>query len=473
MAFIRLAGARVETAESVPICSPWDGHEVDRCGLADDAQLEHAVSTAHAAWRSLAGMPSHRRRDLLERISRSVAARREDFAQLIAREAGKPIVLARAEVDRAARTFALGAEEATRLGGDAMSLDLGPAADGVSGAWTRASPGPILAITPFNFPLNLVAHKLAPAFALGAPTVLKPAPQAPLTALALADVVRDAGAPEALLSVVPTTVERAQRLARDPRFAVLSFTGSARVGWMLREHAGRMRVLLELGGNAAVIVEPDADVERALDRLVPAAYGYAGQVCIKAQRIYVQRTLFERVRDALVARTASVRVLDPMLGETLCGPVIDAAAGERIRAWIDVACRRGARRLVGGGGSGNRIEPCVVTDAPEGTQLVDEEVFGPVVTMHPYDTLDEALGSVERGRYGLQASLFTHDVRAITKVFGALRVGALVVNDAPTFRVDSMPYGGVKDSGVGREGVRFAIDEMAEKKLLVVRSEGG
>jgi glyceraldehyde-3-phosphate dehydrogenase (NADP+) len=407
-----------------------------------------------------------KRRALLTAVSNGLAQSRESFASLIAREAGKPIVYARAEVDRAVVTFALAADECNRLGGDAMHLEAGAASEGTVGAWTRVAAGPVLAITPFNFPLNLVAHKLAPAFALGAPVILKPAPQTPLTALALARLVHASGAPAGLLSVVPTSNALAERMVRDVRPAVVSFTGSAAVGWKLKGIAGKKRVLLELGGNAAVMIEPDADVESVTTKLVPAAFGYAGQVCIKTQRVFAHTAVYDAVREALVRKTRALEVRDPMDASAVCSAMIDVRAAERVEQWMLDA---GGMCLAGGAREGNRLVPAVVENAREGTQLVDEEVFGPVVTLHRYDAIDEAVDTLERGTYGLQAGLFTHDIRTVRRVFGALRVGALVVNDTTQFRVDAMPYGGVKDSGLGREGVRFALDEMSEKKLLVIR----
>jgi glyceraldehyde-3-phosphate dehydrogenase (NADP+) len=331
----------------------------------------------------------------------------------------------------------------------------------------------VLAITPFNFPLNLAAHKLGPALAVGAPVVLKPAPRTPLTALALADAVRAAGLPGGMLSVLPCDVDVADRLVRDPRFGVLSFTGSAAVGWTLRDRAHKKRVCLELGGNAAAVVGPDADTDWALGRIVTGGYAHAGQVCIKVQRVYVHESLAARVTEALVERVRTLAVVDPLDATGLCSCLIDEDAARRVETWLAAAVSAGARVLVGGTREGNRVRPAVVTGARPGMTLVDEEVFGPVVTVHPYRDLSAALAEIDRGRYGLQAGIFTHDLRAVALAFRALRVGALVVNDYPTFRVDAMPYGGVKDSGLGREGVRYAVEEFTEPRLLVVRGLWG
>lgn len=461
----RFEGAPL-TAE---VRAPWDHALVSHVALAHEHTIERAIEHAQGSVKALRSMPTHARRALLVAIADGLHAQLEAFAALIAREAGKPIALARAEVRRAESTFRLASEECARLGGEALALDTTSALDGMVGAWTRVSSGALLAITPFNFPLNLVAHKLAPAFALAMPVVLKPAPQTPLTALMLARLVADAGAPPGLLSVLPTSNDLAARMVEDERFSAVSFTGSANVGWHIKSRAGKKRVLLELGGNAAAIVAPDVDPLTVLDKVFAPAFAYAGQVCIKTQRVFVERTRFQASVDALVAKTRALAVSDPLDERALMGPMIDRRASERVRAWLDEARAKGASVLCGGDATDNRLTPAIVTDAPEGTQLVDEEVFGPVLTVHPYDALTEAIDSVERSRYGLQCALFSNDTRTIRRCFTELSVGALIVNEGSNFRVDSMPYGGVKDSGLGREGVRFAIDELGDKKLLVVR----
>lgn len=476
-----IAGAPRPCAESAEVRAPWDGALVGVAGLADATLIEEAVAQAAAVFPRASRLPAYARKHFLLGVARGLVERREAFAHTIVREAGKPLRLARVEVDRAVATFTLSAEESTRLDGELLTLDHSAAARGTLGACMRAPAGPVLAITPFNFPLNLVAHKLGPAFALGAPVVLKPAPQTPLTALLLAEVVRDAGlaAAEAhaldpapllgMLSVVPCRVELAEAMVRDPRFGVLSFTGSALAGWHLREIAGKKRVLLELGGNAAAVLAPDADVDAALDRVVPGAYGYAGQVCIKVQRLFVPRARLDEVSAKLVGRADAVPVLDPGDERCLCGPLIDERSAARVEAWIAEAVAAGARVLTGGARAGNRLTPAVVAGVRPGVKLHDEEVFGPVLTVHPYEALAEAWAGVNASRYGLQAGVFTRDLGVVSEAFRALDVGAVIVNDAPTFRVDAMPYGGVKDSGNGREGVRYAIDEMSERRLLVLR----
>lgn len=464
-----IAGRFERTSLITEIRAPWDHSLISEVSLADEHTVERAIEYARNAVAPLRAMPTHERRALLTAIADGLHAERETFATLIAREAAKPITLARAEVRRAENTFRLASEECARLGGEVLALDLNPGLDGIVGAWTRVGSGALLAITPFNFPLNLVAHKLAPAFALAMPVVLKPAPQTPLTALALAKLIAQVGAPAGLLSVVPTSNELAARMVQDERFAAVSFTGSAQVGWAIKKSAGKKRTLLELGGNAAAIIAPDTDALSVLDKIFTPAFAYAGQVCIKTQRVFVHRTQYQVFVDALVAKTRSLAVCDPFDETALMGPLIDRRAAERVRSWIDEAIAKGASLLCGADLLDNRLTPAVMIDAPEGTRLVDEELFGPAVLVHPYDDLSSAIAAIERGRYGLQTALFSHDTRTIRRCFRELTAGALIVNEGTSFRVDSMPYGGVKDSGLGREGVRFAIDELSDKKLLVVR----
>jgi glyceraldehyde-3-phosphate dehydrogenase (NADP+) len=449
---------------------PWSGAEVGRVVLADETRAEEATSACVLAFDRLRARTSYERKTVLAGIATEIESRRETFAELIAREAGKPITMAQAEVARAISTFQIGAEEATRITGEVMPLDITSVSRGYVGSWVRVPAGPVVAISPFNFPLNLVAHKIAPALAAGCSVVLKPPPQAPLTSLLLGDCIRRAGAPDDAVQIVPCDVAVAEKLARDDRFATLSFTGSAKVGWHLKAIAGKKRVLLELGGNATVLVHDDAPLARALDRLVPAAFGYAGQVCIKAQRLYLHRPIADAFVARLVERVRGIGPKSPLDPTAIVGPMIDEANATRVEQWVTEAARAGARVLCGGHRERNRYWPTVLEFDRDGRGLkvVEEEVFGPVLTVHRYDTWDEALAMADGTRYGLQAGIFTDSRARIAEAFAKLHVGGLIVNDAPTFRVDSMPYGGTRDSGLGREGVRFAIEEMTERKLLVV-----
>ena len=469
-----IASRRVEHGETLIVRDPWSGHELGRAVLGDKALAEEATAASVAAFDRMSSCTSHERSAVLSRIAKQIESREEPFAQLIAHESGKPVALAKVEVARAVVTFRMGAEEATRILGEAIPLDVTAPSRGYSGSWVRVPSGPVIAISPFNFPLNLVAHKIAPALACGCSIVLKPPPQAPLTSLLLAECIRQAGAPDDAVQVFPCEVAVAEAMVQDDRFATLSFTGSAKVGWHLKAMAGKKRVLLELGGNAATIVHDDGPLDYACDRVVSGAFGYAGQVCIKVQRLYLHRPVADSFIARLVERTRAIEPRSPLDATTLCGPMIDEANAQRVEAWVDEAARAGAKVLCGARRERNRYWPTIleIEGAGRGLKVVDEEVFGPVLTVHRYDTWDQALTMADATRYGLQAGIFTDSRARIAQAFARLHVGAVIVNDAPTFRVDSMPYGGTRDSGLGREGVRFAIEEMTERKLLVVH-EGG
>jgi acyl-CoA reductase-like NAD-dependent aldehyde dehydrogenase len=468
---LHVASRRVESGPTLAVHEPWSGAELGRVVRADEALAEEATAACVQAFGRLRALSSYERKAVLARVAREIEARQETFAELIAREAGKPLALARAEVSRAISTFDIGSEEATRIGGEAMPLDITAAARGYSGTWVRVPAGPVIAISPFNFPLNLVAHKLAPALACGCPVVLKPPPQAPLTSLLLADCIRRSGAPDDAVQVVPCEVPIAEKLVKDDRFATLSFTGSAGVGWHLKSVAGKKRVLLELGGNAAVLVHEDAPLDWAAERVVSGAFGYAGQVCIKVQRLYVYRPIADAFVARVLARAHAIEPKSPLDPMASCGSMIDEGNAKRVEQWVREAASAGARVLCGARRDGNRYWPTVleIDGDGRGLKVVDEEVFGPVLTVHRFDTWDEAITMADGTRYGLQAGVFTDSRARVAEAFARMHVGGLVVNDAPTFRVDSMPYGGTRDSGLGREGVRFAIEEMTERKLLVVR----
>ncbi len=415
-------------------------------------------------------MPSHARRDALRRIAVAIEERAEDLATGLALEAGKPIAYARAEVARAASTFTIASEEATRMEGGVMPLDVSPVGEGYVGLHRRVPAGPVLGIAPFNFPLNLVAHKVAPALACGCSIVLKPPPQAPLSALRLAEIVRESGFCEDALQVVPCDVDVAEALVRDERFATLSVTGSANVGWHLKSIAGKKRVLLELGGNAATIVHEDANLEHALKRVVAGAFGYAGQVCIKVQRLYLHEPIADLFSKSLLEEAREIEVRPP-IADGILSCMIDEKNAQRVVSWVDEAKALGAKVMLGAQRDKNKLGPIVLGIEGEGRGLrvVDEEIFGPVLTVHRYAHFRDALAMADATRYGLQAGLFTDSSARIQQAWDTLHVGGLIVGDVPTFRVDSMPYGGSRDSGLGREGVRFAIEEMTERRLMVMR----
>jgi glyceraldehyde-3-phosphate dehydrogenase (NADP+) len=383
-------------------------------------------------------------------------------------EAGKPIKTARAEVERAILTFTVAAEESVRIGGEWIPLDLLPSMAGRSAIVRRFPLGPIAAITPFNFPLNLVAHKIAPAIAAGCTMVLKPAPKTPLTALLLAEVVEKAGWPAGALNILSLSNDDAQRMVSDDRLKLLTFTGSGAVGWELKQKAGKKKVVLELGGNAAVVVHSDADVDYAAERCAVGGFYYSGQSCISVQRIYVQRAVEKKFTAALLARGAKLKIGDPSDDAIDVGPMINEDAAKRAESWIEEAVAGGANLLAGGKRRGAFVEPTVLTDTKPEMRVSCEEVFAPVVVIEAYDEFADALRRVNDSPYGLQAGLFTRDAKLIFEAYETLEVGGLMVGEMSAFRIDHMPYGGIKDSGLGREGLRYAIEEMTEPKLLML-----
>jgi acyl-CoA reductase-like NAD-dependent aldehyde dehydrogenase len=467
-----VAGTRFSDGEAAWVKDPWSGERIAEVTLADERRAAMACQSAALAFQTTRHMPSWARRKLLREIARGVAEAKDDLANLITRESGKPRTLARFEVDRAIVTFGLGAEEAVRIGGEVVPLDVTEATSHYRGHFERVPRGPVLAITPFNFPLNLVAHKVAPALACGAPVVLKPAPQTPLTALRLAEIVRAAGAPADMLQVVPCANDVAETLVRSEAFAVLSFTGSDRVGWYLKSIAGKKHVMLELGGNAACIVHEDAaNLPHVAAIICASAFNYAGQVCIKTQRLYLHAPIADKVLAELVPRACGYAPQDPRIPTAAIGPMIDEGAAARVETWIDHAKAAGAHMLAYGKRDRNRLAATVLRLDGEGAglEVVEEEAFGPVLTVHVYNTWGDAVRMAGATRYGLQAGIFTDSLTRVREAYDRLDVGALVVNDTPSVRVDAMPYGGRRDSGMGREGVRWAIEGMTEQKMLVVR----
>jgi len=448
----------------------YSGECVAHVALADAAAVERAIAAAHAARAAMAAMPPYARRDVLEHCVRRFQDRAEELALALCQEAGKPIRDARGEVARLIDTFRIAAGEATRIGGEVIELQVSERARGYRGMTKRVPVGACSFITPFNFPLNLVAHKVAPAIAAGCPFVLKPALDTPLGALIIAEVLSETSLPEGAFSVLPCTNEDASALVEDERIALLSFTGGS-IGWELKARAGRKKVVLELGGNAACIVDadPGQPLERVAERLVFGAYYQSGQSCISVQRIIVHAAVYEALRDALAAKVAALRMGDPREEDTFIGPVIDARAAERIEAWVRDACARGARRIVGGERRGTLLSATLLEDVPRDCDLYRKEAFGPVAILERVDSFEQALERANDSDFGLQAGVFTASLAHAMRAWDALEVGGVVVGDVPSFRVDNMPYGGVKQSGLGREGVRSAIEDMTEPRLLVVR----
>jgi acyl-CoA reductase-like NAD-dependent aldehyde dehydrogenase len=465
---VYLGGKWISEGQPFEILAPHDGSVVGTGHLGSANDAETAVVAAIRAFEVTRKLAAFERQSILRQISESIRERSDEFASLIALEAGKPIRTARAEVDRAIFTFAIAAEEATRIGGEWLPLDWQEPAAG-RGAIIRHFPiGPILGITPFNFPLNLVAHKVAPAIAAGCPIVLKPAPQTPLTSLLLAEIISQTAWPAGGFSVLPLANEDAEKLVRDDRLKLLSFTGSAAVGWALKAKAGKKKVVLELGGNAAVIVHSDADVEDAARRCVLGGFSYAGQSCISVQRILAHRSILTAFTDKLLDRVAALKVGDPLDESTDVGPMIDEAAARRAEAWIEEAVAGGARVLLGGKRRGTFMDPTVLSNVKSNMKVCAEEVFAPIVIVDSYEGFDDAIRRVNESAFGLQAGVFTRDFKLVMKAFEELEVGGVIVGDSSAWRIDHMPYGGVKDSGMGREGLRYAIEDMTEPRILVL-----
>jgi acyl-CoA reductase-like NAD-dependent aldehyde dehydrogenase len=463
-----LQGEWVETPRTAAVHAPWDGRLLTRVAQASPEQAEAALAFAFEARARLSVQSTGKRRAVLEGIADGLVARARDFEEVICHQAGKPRTLARTEVHRATEVFRLAAAELSRFGGSVVPVDFDEASVGVECEVRRFPAGVVVGIVPFNFPLNLGAHKVAPALAVGAPIVVKPPPQAPGAQLLLAELAQAAGADPAALQVLPCDNAVAEQLATSPKVRVLSFTGSARVGWHLKQKA-LARVVLELGGNAAVLVAADSDLDWAAERCVAAGFGYAGQVCIKVQRIFVERPCYQAFLERFLARARAVCTGDPSEEATLCGPVIDDASAERISAWVDEAVARGARVLLGHRRQGRLLAPTVLVDVPPEARVAREEVFGPVVAAWPVDSWEEGLRAVNATEYGLQAGIFTRSLGNVRSAFQRLEVGGVIVNDAPNYRSDNYPYGGVKASGLGREGVRSAMEELTEERVLVTR----
>ncbi len=457
-----------EDGDVVEIRAPFDGSLIARVVQGRREHAEAAIAAAVKAFGTTRRLPAFERQRVLRRIAESMGERKEEFARTLAQEAGKPIKAARTEVERAVFTFNVAAEESTRIYGEFLPLDWQEFTAGRWGIVRRFPLGPIAGITPFNFPINLVAHKVAPAIAAGCPMVLKPAPQTPLCSLLLAECVQQAGWPDGGLNVLPLSNEDAGLLVTDERIKLISFTGSVPVGWDIKRRAGKKKVVLELGGNAAVIVHSDADLGYAAERCVTGGFAYAGQTCISVQRILVQDSVYGKFTDLLVEGVKKLKSGDPMDEATDVGPVIRESDAIRTVAWIEEAVRAGARLLCGGGRRNLVVEPTVLTGTKADMKVNCQEIFGPVVTVEPYNDFDEALRKVNHSAYGLQAGLFTRDAKLLFQAYEELEVGGLIAGDVPSFRIDHMPYGGVKDSGLGREGLRYAIEEMTEPKLLVM-----
>src|SRR5712672_1132084 len=470
---IFLAGRWVESDDPLVVTNP--AHPDEPAGAtfnATEAQYEEAVEAAVAAFEVTRVLPAYERGAILRNISAGIRARREELGRTITLEAGKPIRDSLVEVDRAILTFRLGAEEAERMVGETIPLDLMPASKGRIGITRRFPIGPIAGISPFNFPLNLAAHKVAPAIASGNPIVLKPPSKDPLTMLTVAEIVEAAGVPAGSVSILPMTRELGDRMVADPRFKLLTFTGSPSVGWRMKERAGKKKVVLELGGNAGVIVDKSADLDWAIKRCLVGAFAYAGQVCISVQRAFIHEDIWDEFMRRFVAGARGLKLGDPLDPTTDIGPMVDATAAGRTQRWVDEAIALGGKALLGGTADGTFFPPTILTDVPMSAQVCSNEAFAPLVVAFPFSDFGAAIAGVNDSMFGLQTGVFTNDLANAWRSFAELEVGGVIVNDVPTYRIDQMPYGGVKDSGLGREGLRWAIEDITAIRIMVLAWPG-
>jgi len=464
-----LANKEVYSNSYLKVNDKYTGDVVTRVALADADTIADGIAAAHDAAEPMARMASYERQEVLQHCVARFKQREEELAHVLCIEAGKPIKDSRGEVSRLIDTFKIAAEEAVRITGEVQPLDISPRARGYHGIWKRVPIGPCSFISPFNFPLNLAAHKIAPAIAVGCPFVLKPASRTPLGALIIGEILAETDLPEGAFSILPASRDGAELLTTDERLKLLSFTGSPEVGWDLKAKAGKKKVVLELGGNAAVIIDQDADLDDAVNRVLFGAFYQSGQSCIGVQRILVHENIYEEFRGRLVAGTKALITGDPRNENTFVGPMIDQEEARRLEAWISEATVKGARLLCGGNRDGAMLEPTLLEGVRRDTKLNVEEAFGPVAFLAPFGSFEEALEIVNDSKFGLQAGIFTRDIFKVLDAWDRLEVGGIVINDVPSYRVDNMPYGGVKDSGLGREGVRFAMEDMSEIRNLVIR----
>ena len=464
-----LAGEPYGPNADLEVFDKYTGQVAARCALADAGAIERAIAAAAGAAGPMRRMKAYQRRAVLEHCIRRFRQRSDELARWLCIEAGKPIRDARGEVARLVDTFSIAADEAVRPGGQVLTMDISARGGGHRGMYKRVPVGPCALISPFNFPLNLAAHKVAPAIAAGCPFILKPASATPIGALLIGQALAETDLPPGAFSILPARHEDARPLVSDDRLKLLSFTGSPEVGWGLKAKAGMKKVVLELGGNAACIIDAGTDIEDCIERVIFGAFYQSGQSCISVQRLLVHTSLYEPFRERLVEKARSLRSGDPKLEETFIGPIISDAEADRIERWIHEAVDAGAKLLCGGGREGRIIEAAVLEDVPPDADAACREMFGPVVNIERFDDFDEALGRANDSRYGIQAGVFTRDIDKAMRAWDELEVGGVLINEVPAWRIDHMPYGGVKESGIGREGVPWAIEHLTEPKLLVIR----
>ncbi|MBI1406210.1 MAG: aldehyde dehydrogenase family protein [Caulobacter sp.] len=464
-----LANQAVQPNQDLEVTDKFTGEVATRVAMADPGTIDRAIAAAVEAAGPMAAMAAYERQAVLAHCVSRFTERQDELARALCIEAGKPIRDSRGEVTRLIDTFRIAAEESVRMTGEVQPLDISARARGYQGMWKRVPIGPCSFISPFNFPLNLAAHKIAPAIAVGCPFVMKPASRTPLGALIIGEVLAETDLPKGAFSILPATRDGADLFTTDERLKLLSFTGSPGVGWDLKARAGKKKVVLELGGNAAVIVDADADLEDAAERIIFGAFYQSGQSCIGVQRIIIHADIYDALRERLVEKTRALVSGDPSDEKTFIGPMIDEKAAERLEDWIASAREAGGRLLCGGERDGAMLQATLLEDVPAGQKLRDEEAFGPVAILSRFTNFQAALDEVNDSRFGLQAGVFTRDLNRALAAWDALEVGGVVIGDVPSYRVDNMPYGGVKDSGLGREGIRFAMEDMTEIRNLVIR----
>lgn len=466
-----LANKAVFANQDLEVTDKYSGAVATRVALANYPVIDAAIDAAAHAQEEMAAFPPYKRQDVLNHCVKRFQERFEEIALALCIEAGKPIKDARGEVSRLIDTFRVGAEEAVRIGGEVMNLEIAPRAKGYRGMWKRVPIGPCSLISPFNFPLNLAAHKIAPAIAAGCTWVMKPASRTPIGALIIGEILAETDLPKGAFSILPCSRDGADLFTVDDRLKLLSFTGSPGVGWDLKAKAGRKKVVLELGGNAACIIDADQGdrLDHVVERVVFGAYYQSGQSCISVQRIIVHESLYDAFRDKLAIAVKALPMGDPKDEKTFIGPMISESEAKRLEGWVKDAVAKGATLLCGGKRDGAMLEASLLENVPLNTDINCEEAFGPAAALYKFNDFEKALRQVNESKFGLQCGIFSHDIRKAMRAWDILDVGGVVINDVPSWRVDNMPYGGVKDSGLGREGVRYAIEDMTEIRLLVIR----
>lgn len=467
---LRINGSEIETNNCKDIVDSYTGEVFARVCLAGEKEYEQAIVSSQKAFQVTKKQTTATRAQILNRIAQILSSKKEEVARVLSKETGKPILLARIETERAVSTFEIAAALALTREGQVLEGDVYKAGEGRTIIVKRFPIGIVGAITPYNWPLNLVAHKLAPAFAVGNTVVLRPASSTPLTEIILADICKEAGLPNGQLNVIPSSISIAEKLVTDDRVVMISFTGSPEVGWGIKEKCGRKKVSLELGGNAAVIVEPDADLEKVVPRILLGSFSYAGQVCISVQRIFVNRLVFHKFQQKLLNEISKMKLFNPMEEGVICGPLITEAEAKRVESWVKEAEKQGATILIGGMRDKNCYHPTVLTNTKPEMKVNALEIFGPVVTLEQYENFEDALKMVNNSIYGLQAGVYTNNIKNSFKAYDELQVGGVMINDYAQFRVDNLPYGGIKNSGFGREGVKYAMEEMTELKHLTINN---